>query len=166
MLLLMDETTSRMRVAAMPVRDPTVVAMLEALTAELAGSGYTPDQTFGYSVEQLERADVHLVGACVAGRLVGLGGVELQGRGVAELKRFYVEPEHRGTGVADALIAALVDHAAAHDVNVVRLETGDKQQAALSFYRRHGFAEVPRFEPYLSSETSVCMQRELAPDRG
>jgi len=162
----MDETTSRMRVAAMPVRDPTVVAMLEALTAELAGSGYTPDQTFGYSVEQLERADVHLVGACVAGRLVGLGGVELQGRGVAELKQFYVEPEHRGTGVADALIAALVDHAAAHDVNVVRLETGDKQQAALSFYRRHGFAEVPRFEPYLSSETSVCMQRELAPDRG
>jgi putative acetyltransferase len=160
----MDETTSRMRVAAVPVRDPTVVAMLEALTAELAGSGYTPDQMFGYSVEQLERTGVHLVGARVAGRLIGLGGVELQGGGVAELKRFYVEPGHRGTGVADALITALVEHAAAHDVNVVRLETGDKQQAALSFYRRHGFAEVPRFEPYLSSETSVCMQRELAPD--
>jgi len=161
----MDETTSRMRVAAVPVRDPSVVALLEALTAELAGSGYTPDQTFGYSVEQLERADVHLVGACVSGRLVGLGGVELQGGGVAELKRFYVEPEHRGTGVADALIAALVDHAGAHDVTVVRLETGDKQQAAMSFYRRHGFVEVPRFAPYLSSETSVCMQRELAPGR-
>jgi putative acetyltransferase len=161
----MDETTSRMRVAAVPVRDPAVVALLEALTAELAGSGYTPDQTFGYSVEQLERADVHLVGACVSGRLVGLGGVELQGGGVAELKRFYVEPEHRGTGVADALIAALVDHAGAHDVTVVRLETGDKQQAAMSFYRRHGFVEVPRFAPYLSSETSVCMQRELAPGR-
>ena len=165
-MLLMDETTSRMRVAAVPVRDPTVVAMLESLTAELAGSGYTPDQTFGYSVEQLHQADVHLVRAYVAGRLVGLGRVELQGDGVAELKRFYVEPEHRGTGVADALIAALVDHAATHDVTVVRLETGDKQQAAMSFYRRHGFAEVPRFEPYLSSETSVCMQRELAPDRG
>jgi len=158
----MDEKTSRMNVAAVRVRDSKVVELLEALTAELAGSGYTPEQTFGYSVEQLERAEVHLVGARVAGRLVGLGGVELQGDGVAELKRFYVEPEHRGTGVADALIAALVDHAAAHDVHVVRLETGDKQQAARSFYRRHGFAEVPRFEPYLASETSVCMQRETA----
>lgn len=161
----MDETTSRVPVAGVRVQDPDVIALLDALTAELASSGYTPDETFGYSAEQLERANVHLVGARVDGRLVGVGGVELQAGGVAELKRFYVEPGHRGAGVADALIAALVDHATAHDVTVVRLETGDKQHAALSFYRRHGFAEVPRFEPYLSSETSVCMQREV-PARG
>ena len=158
----MDEaTTSRMHVATVRVRDPNVIALMEALTAELAGSGYTPDQTFGYSAEQLERSGVHLVGVRIADRLVGLGGVEVQGGGFAELKRFYVEPEYRGAGVADVLIAALVDHATAQHVHVLRLETGDKQLAARAFYRRHGFVEVPRFEPYLLSETSVCMQRDI-----
>lgn len=159
----MDEaTTSRMTAATAHVRDPDVIALMDALTAELAGSGYTPDQTFGYSAEQLERSGVHLVGVRVDGRLVGLGGVEVQGGGFAELKRFYVDPDHRGTGVADVLIAALVDHATTQHVRVLRLETGDKQLAARAFYRRHGFAEVPRFEPYVLSETSVCMQRDIA----
>ena len=136
--------------------------LLEALTAELASGGCTPDQTFGYSAEQLVQSDVHLVGARAAGRLVGIAGLELQGGGVAELKRFYVRPEQRGTGVADALIAALLAHAAdsrVRLVRLVRLETGDQQQAAQAFYRRHGFRQVPRFGPYAASETSVCLER-------
>ena len=141
-------------------RDPRVLALLDELTSELALSGYTPDQTFGYSVEQLERTGVQLVGVAVAGRLVGVGGLELQGD-VGELKRFFVSPAHRGKGVADAVLAALLDIARDHDVAVVRLETGDKQQAAIAFYRRHGFAEIPRFGPYVNSATSYCMERRL-----
>ena len=33
--------------------DSEVVALVDALTAELAGAGYTDDETFGYSVERL-----------------------------------------------------------------------------------------------------------------
>ena len=142
-------------------RDQEVQALLDALTAELATAGYTPDQTFGYSAEQLEQSDVHLVGARVAGRLVGVAGLEVQGDGLGELKRFFVAPEQRGAGVADALITALVAHATAAGVQLLRLETGDKQAAAQAFYRRHGFTQVPRFHPYTASETSVCMQRRL-----
>ncbi len=148
-------------VAPVDLRDPDVLRLVEALTAELAGSGYTPEQTFGYSPEQLERSGVHLVAAEVAGRLVGIGGLELQDGESGELKRFYVRPEHRGSGVADALMAALVAYARQHAVRVLRLETGDRQQAAIAFYRRHGFVEVPRFPPYTDSATSVCMQRDL-----
>ena len=142
-------------------RDQEVRALLEALTAELATGGYTPDQTFGYSTEQLEQSGVHLVAARVDGRMVGVAGLEVQGDGVAELKRFFVTPEHRGTGVADALIAAQLAHARASGVQLLRLETGDKQEAAQRFYRRHGFTQVPRFDPYRASETSVCLQRPL-----
>lgn len=142
-------------------RDEEVRVLLAALTAELATGGYTTDQTFGYSMEELEQSDVHLLGARVADHLVGVAGVEVQGAGLGELKRFFVKPEQRGTGVADALIAALLAHAAASRVRLLRLETGDKQQAAQAFYRRHGFAQVPRFSPYEASETSVCMQRPI-----
>jgi len=92
-----------------PVRagDPDVHALIDALTDELAGSGYTPEQTFGYSVERLEQSGVHLVGAHRSGELAGIAGVEVQGGGFAELKRFYVLPTHRGTGVVDVLLDAL-----------------------------------------------------------
>ena len=93
--------------------------------------------------------------------LVGIGGVEVQDEGYAELKRFYVDPGCRGRGVADAVMAALIDHAAEHGTHTLRLETGDKQLAAMGFYARHGFVVVDRFPPYEDSATSVCMARAL-----
>jgi putative acetyltransferase len=143
------------------VRDPEVLALVDALTAELAAAGYADDEMFGYSPEQLEHSGVHLVGARAGGRLAGIGGVELQDGGIAELKRMYVVPADRGIGTADAILADLVEHARAHGVRLLRLETGVKQHAAVRFYRRHGFVEVPRFPPYVGSATSVCMQRPL-----
>ncbi|MEJ5943836.1 GNAT family N-acetyltransferase [Pseudokineococcus basanitobsidens] len=152
------------RVAPVDVRDPEVLALVDALTAELATGGYAEDETFGYTAEQLAASAVHLLGARAEdGTLVGIAGVELDGAGGGELKRFYVAPAHRGTGVADALLEALVPHARAHGADVLRLETGDAQAAALRFYARHGFRPVPRFGPYVDSATSVCLERRLGP---
>jgi len=143
------------------VRDDGVAALIEALTAELADGGYTDDETFGYSADQLEQSGVHLVGAHLDGTLVGIGGVEVQDEGYAELKRFYVDPGCRGRGIADAMMSALVDHAVERGTHTLRLETGDKQLAAMGFYARHGFVVVDRFPPYEDSATSVCMARPL-----
>ena len=63
--------------------DPEVVSLLDALSAELAGGGYTASETFGYSVEQLQDRAVHLVGARTGTKLVGLGGLELQEGAIA-----------------------------------------------------------------------------------
>lgn len=156
-------TSAAESVQVVPVRatHPDVHPLIDALTAELAGSGYTPEQTFGYSAERLEQAGVHFVGARLAGQLSGIAGVEVGGDGFAELKRFYVVPAHRGSGVADALLNALAAYAADRGVHTLRLETGDQQHAAMRFYARHGFRVIPRFGPYLDSATSICMQRDL-----
>ena len=148
-------------IAPVAARDPEIGRLLEALTAELAANEYTAEQTFGYSLEQLEQSSVYLVAARIFDRVVGVGGIELQDHGLAELKRFFVTAAERGSGVADAIMATLVEHATANDVRVLRLETGNQQQAAQAFYRRHGFVDVPRFSPYEFSDTSVCMQRTL-----
>jgi putative acetyltransferase len=148
-------------VTPVDLRNAQVLQLIEALTTELAAEGYTAEQTFGYSPEQLSRSAVHLVGAYLAGRLVGIGGLELQDENIAELKRFYVIPEHRGRGVADAVIAALVTHGREHGVTLLQLETGDRQHAAIRFYARHGFVVVPRFQPYAHSTSSICMQRPV-----
>jgi putative acetyltransferase len=143
------------------VRAPGVVALVAALDTELAESGYSESESFGYSTRELENASVHLVGASVGGRLVGIGGLELQDGGLAELKRFYVTPDLRGNGVADAILDVLERYARDRGARVLRLETGNRQDAAISFYRRRGFAVVARFGPYVDSETSVCMERDL-----
>jgi len=71
--------TAPVQVVAAPVRDPRVLSLLDALTAELATAGSTPEQTFGYSADKLERAGVHLVVA-----RAGTGGaVLMRYRGVA-----------------------------------------------------------------------------------
>ena len=153
--------TDAAEVRAVTVRDPDVVALIEALDSDLAGAGYRESESFGYSTHELETASVHLVGASVGGRLVGIGGIELQGGGFAELKRFYVAPDHRGNGFADAILDALERYARDHGVDVLRLETGDRQDAAISFYRKRGFQAIPRFGPYVDSKASVCMQHDL-----
>jgi putative acetyltransferase len=155
----MAKSGSRPQVDVVSARDSEVIALLDALTSELALGGYAATETFGYSVEQLESSQVHLVGARACGRLVGVGGVELQDAGIGELKRFFVLPEYRGTGVADALITALIEYATCDGIAVLRLETGDRQQSAIAFYRRHGFVAVPCLAPYLQSATSLCMER-------
>lgn len=139
-----------------------VVPLIDALTAELASSGYDESEMFGYSVEKLEQGGVHLIGASVDGIFVGIGGVELADDGTAELKRFYVDPLHRRTGVASAIITALLAYAATTGTRVVRLETGLEQHAAIRFYIRHGFERIEPFGPYLASASSVCMARQLS----
>jgi hypothetical protein len=84
--------TPRIQAVPVAVSEPQVVALLDTLTSELAGEGYTAEQTFGYTADQLQLANVYMVGARVDGKLVGIGGLELQERGAGELKRFFVSP--------------------------------------------------------------------------
>jgi len=88
--------------------------------------------------------------------------VELADDSTAELKRFYVDPLHRRTGAASAIITALFSYAATAGARVVRLETGVEQHAAIRFYARHGFEHIEPFGPYLASASSVCMARWLS----
>jgi putative acetyltransferase len=78
----------------------------------------------------------------------------------------YVRPEARGQGIADALMERLAEVARAAGRNLLRLETGDRQQAAIRFYARQGFQACGDFEPYSSMPpdaiaTSVFMEKPL-----
>lgn len=134
--------------------DPAVRALVEALTAELAPS-YTAEQTFGVPADELAASGIELFGAFDDGRLVAIGGLGVDEHG-AEVKRFYVVPERRGGGAADLVLDAVVARARQLGHDVLRLETGDQQHAAMRFYERRGFVPVPRFGPYVASATSRC----------
>jgi len=102
-------------------------------------------------------------GAPIAcGGLRPLGPALFDGTAV-EVKRMYVAPAARGSGVAAAMLRELERHAARLGAERVVLETGTMQPDAMRFYEREGYTAIPRYGHYADSELSVCYERVLQP---
>jgi GNAT superfamily N-acetyltransferase len=93
---------------------------------------------------------------------VGCGAVRLIDSETAELKRMYVVPASRGTGLGRKLLAALEAEARALGARRLVLETGIRQAAALALYHATGFLPIPLYGEYcLSPDTSICLGKSL-----
>lgn len=100
------------------------------------------------------------------GAAVACGGLRMLdehvlGPGVVEVKRMYVDPASRGSGVARALLRALEETARSRGAVRLVLETGTLQPDAVRFYSREGYEAIPLFGAYAESELSVCFGRWL-----
>ena len=93
---------------------------------------------------------------------VGCGGLRPIDASHGEIKRMFVVPERRGAGVAEAILGALESAARERGWSRLVLETGLEQRAAVRFYERAGFHEIPRFGYYVDAELSVCFEKSLA----
>ena len=62
-----------------------------------------------------------------------------------EVKRLYVQPSHRGTGCARALVAALITRAAAIGYRELLLDTLDWMTSARALYAAFGFTECEAY---------------------
>lgn len=105
--------------------------------------------------------EVFLVARDEHGRAVGCGGLRMLEAGSAEIKRMYVTPAARGSGVAVALLRELEEAARVRKVRTLVLETGTAQPDAMRFYEREGYQVIPNFGPYVGSDLSRCYRREL-----
>lgn len=94
-------------------------------------------------------------------RAVACGALRRLGPATAEIKRMYVTPDSRGSGVSTAVLRALEAAAVEHGWTTLRLETGSAQPDAIRFYEREGYREIPPFGAYIGSAISVCYERVL-----
>jgi GNAT superfamily N-acetyltransferase len=79
------------------------------------------------------------------GRPVCCGGVKRLDDRICEIKKMYVVPDLRGTGVARALLRALEAKARELGYPVARLDTGPKQLRARGLYESDGYGEIEDF---------------------
>lgn len=105
--------------------------------------------------------DIVFVVARRDGMPVGCCAVQPEGPRLHELKRMFVVPAARGSGIADELLAAVERIAADAGSTVLRLETGTRQPEAIRFYERSGFAAIPRYPPYLDDPFARCYAKSL-----
>ena len=79
--------------------------------------------------------------------------------GELEIKRMYVVPSHRGSVVANDLLAAVESAGRERGATRVVLHTGNQQHAAIGFYLRHGYVPIPVYPPYQSVAYSLCFEK-------
>ena len=92
---------------------------------------------------------------------VGCGAVKKHSEGVAEIKRMFVLPDHRGQGIAGAVLAELENWARELGFSECILETGKKQPEAIRLYQKNGYTLIPNYGQYEGVENSVCMKKQL-----
>jgi putative acetyltransferase len=125
---------------------PDVRALIFELDSELAVA-YPPEQMHGLTLNSLFEPHVKFFIARVDDKAVGCGGVAFFD-GFAEVKRMFVRKASRGDGVAQALLAHIESVTRAAGVELLRLETGVRQPAAMRLYERFGFQPCATFGAY------------------
>ena len=104
----------------------------------------------------------HVVVAYRGSVAVGCGAIKpYETAGTVEVKRMWVEPAHRGHGIATVVLAALEGWARELWYTRCILETGVKQPEAIGLYHKAGYTPVPNYGQYLNVANSVCFGKAL-----
>jgi putative acetyltransferase len=145
------------------LEDPAQPEIIELLNAgeEYSAQLYPAESNHHLALDALRDSNVRFFVARDSGSAVATGALVLHGSW-GELKRMWVVPDARGSGVSKALLAALEAEARGEHVSFLRLETGVQNHAALGLYRRAGFMERGHFGDYQPDPLSVFMEKKLS----
>ena len=134
-------------------------ALIAALDAYLE-SLYPPASNHFLDIEALCKSNVRFFVARRAGVPVGCGALRIAA-GYGEVKRMFVAPEARGRSIGRAILRCIEDQAASEGLELMRLETGIHQEAALALYRSCGYVECAPFGQYQADPLSLFMEKRL-----
>lgn len=81
----------------------------------------------------------------IDGRAAGCGGLKRLDAETCEIKRMYLSLEVRGRGLGALLLGALEERGRALGYSRARLDTGDRQPAAIRLYEGAGYRSIPDY---------------------
>jgi ribosomal protein S18 acetylase RimI-like enzyme len=140
--------------------DPELGKLIEKLDRYL-NSLYPADEIFPVDFDDPEVDSTFFVIAYRNDKPIGCGAIRPLSETEVELKRFYVEPQFRRKGIAFQMLTFLENRARESNFKAIRLETGDKQQEAINFYKKHGYYEIEKFGEYVDCPSSICFEKSL-----
>jgi DNA-binding MarR family transcriptional regulator/GNAT superfamily N-acetyltransferase len=143
---------STVRIAVLDPRHPDARHCIAAYVAEMArrfDDGFDPARSVPAGDAELTAPAGLLLVATLHAAPVGCVGLKLHGD-TGEVKRLWVAPAVRGSGLGRRLLAEVERHAARHGVGTLRLDTNRTLTEAIALYRAAGYREVPAYndEPY------------------
>lgn len=139
---------------------PDAVALRDAMTAEVAAIYFHTRSSANRDGNMGVDPGTVLATVLVYAGEVPVGHAALRRLdGELEIKRMYVPTAHRGTGIAEDLLAEMEQIARDEGARRIILHTGTRQDAAIALYARHGYTEIPLYPPYLDLPDSVCFEK-------
>ena len=90
---------------------------------------------------------------------IGCGAFKKFDNETAEIKRMYVKINHRGYGIAQAILNSLELWASEKDFKKCILETGDRQIEAIKFYYKSGYIRIANYGQYAQMDNSNCFEK-------
>lgn len=103
----------------------------------------------------------HVVVAYSNKQPVGCGAFKEYNTGTVEIKRMYVNPTNRDSGIASKILKELEDWSRELNYTKSILETGLKQVEAINFYKKNNYYLIPNYEQYKGVENSLCFEKNL-----
>ena len=103
-----------------------------------------------------------LLAALEDDRAIGCVGLLRTSDTEGEIKRLYVEPNHRGKGIAKDLMSRLEGDALEVGITTLRLETGIHQPESMGLYESLGYGVRGPFGSYTEDPLSVFMEKKLS----
>jgi ribosomal protein S18 acetylase RimI-like enzyme len=93
-------------------------------------------------------------------KIVGFVGMRTFSPGVAEMKRLYVVPSHRGNQLGKKLALEIISYTKENNFNSMLLDTMHEMRAAQRLYQQLGFSIV---KPYHNQDPSkvVCYEKKF-----
>jgi GNAT superfamily N-acetyltransferase len=126
-----------------PPVDPTVLRLVEAGRDEIETRG--ADNGAPRPANRLADAlkvDCDTLVAYVGSVAVGTAALRELRPGIAEIKRMYVIPEHRGAGIGGKLLEELEIRARRRGFQVIRLDTHGRLGEANRMYQGAGYRRI------------------------
>lgn len=124
---------------------------------------YPAESNHLVSIAELAAPQVYFVAAYEGRRVLGCGAVKYAEDDCfyGEIKRVFVKIKARGRGVSKQIMASLEADARGKKAQVLRLETGIHQHAAIGLYAHFGFSRRGPFGEYAEDPLSVFMEKSL-----
>ncbi len=96
------------------------------------------------------------------GDAVGCGAFKPFEDDKVEMKRMFVKEEARGKKIASLILNELETWAYELGIHHYVLETGIRQDAAISLYHKLGYQIIPNYGQYAGIENSVCFEKKIS----
>ncbi|MDQ0662381.1 N-acetylglutamate synthase-like GNAT family acetyltransferase [Arthrobacter ulcerisalmonis] len=155
------QTNPRLNIRQVSWSNPVGADLRRAQQAELDARFGRPDHEPGPPPSGADCAVFLVAYDKGSGQPVGCGGLRLLDAPTAEIKRLYVLPYTRGSGVASSILAALEAEAFSKGITRIKAEAGSAQPDGRNFYENSGFEPIPNFGPYIGVEHSYCYAKSI-----
>lgn len=159
-------STGKLKEIVVRISDPRTPAnrqLIEHLWIEL-GTMYGDTGPSRYRPEDFVGQGIAFVTAYRGEEAVGCGAVrpfDAETPKIGEIKRMFVEPAARGLGISRQILARLEEVGRDLGYEMLRLETGIKQPAALHLYEASGYKRIECYGEYRNDPNSICFEKRF-----